>query len=401
MTSIPGEPQQLAKTTHPLPTDVPAIAGIAEWLGGDASHDLDAVGFVAGLGDHLRNAGFPLDRLVLHQRTLHAEIRGRTMVWTPDAEVQVHDREHGVELTAAFTESPLPRMIEMRKPVVVRLDERNAPAWNHIDVLNDTSLVEFFFVPLFNAHGPVATAFFCTRQPEGFAPMQRAGLERIAPALRNACELRALRTIVLSMLDTYVGPGSAQRILAGHVRRGEVESLDVALMLCDLRGFTQMSNRLPSERVIELLNDYFDCVVPAIAESGGEVLKFIGDAVLAFFHDDDAATACAAAIAGALRAFERLDQFSAPDAELHAGIALHYGKVSYGNIGSGHRLDFTLIGSDVNLVSRIQTVCGSTGNRLLMSERFADLLGASRATTIGNHNLKGFADPVPLYTLIE
>src|SRR4029077_17965959 len=138
------------------------------------------------------------------------------------------------------------------------------------------------------------------------------------------------------------------------------------------------------------LEGYFDRIVPAITSTGGEILKFMGDAALAFFHRENAAEALVAALQGALSALDNLARFTAPDAELHVGIALHYGEVSYGNIGSGRRLDFTLIGPDVNLVSRIQSVCSTSGQPLLMSERFAALLGASRTTTIGNHDLKGF-----------
>jgi adenylate cyclase len=187
---------------------------------------------------------------------------------------------------------------------------------------------------------------------------------RIVPALRNACELRTLRQIELTLLDTYTGSTTARRILAGRVRRGQVETLEAALMLCDLRGFTELSNRLPVERVLELLDAYFDRVVPAITAAGGEVLKFMGDAVLAFFHREAAAEACEAALRGGLNALERLDEFRSPDAALSAGIALHYGEVSYGNIGSGRRLDFTVIGRDVNLLSRMESVCSATGHRL-------------------------------------
>src|SRR6185437_15418077 len=111
----------------------------------------------------------------------------------------------------------------------------------------------------------------------GFAGAERAALERIVPALRNACELRTLRQVELTLLDTYVGTATARRVLAGRIRRGELESLEAALMLCDLRGFTELSNRLPGDRVLQLLDGYFDCVVPAIVERGGEVLKFMGD----------------------------------------------------------------------------------------------------------------------------
>lgn len=393
----PSHFRQLAGPQDGFPVDVSAVLESIEWLTGDESHDLDAQGLLTGLGLRLRRIGIPLDRLVLHVRAIHPEIRSRTLAWAPHEVVEIRDRAHGFELVAPLANDLLHQISETRGPLVVHLDEFGRPDWTEIDVFKDRSLVEFVFLPLRNADGVVASAAFCTQRKSGFTAAERAALERIVPALRNACELRVVRTNALALLDTYVGTGTAQRIFAGHIQRGEVESLNAALMLCDLRGFTQMSNRLPSQRVIELLDAYFDCVVPAITAAGGEVLKYIGDAVLAFFPHQDAAAACMAALDGAIGALARLDEFSAPDAELHAGIALHYGDVSYGNIGSGHRLDFTLIGPDVNLLSRIQTVCSTTGQRLLMSERFAALLGASQATTIGKHDLKGFPSPVPLY----
>ncbi len=397
MIATPSHCRQAANPPDGSRVDISAALESIDWLTSDEAHDLDAQRLVAELGRRLRRIGIPLDRLVLHLRTIHPEIRGRTLAWAPNEEVEIHDRANGFELLAPFASSLLQQISETRGPFVVRLDESDRPDWTEIDVFKDRNLVEFVFLSLRDAEGVVASTAFCTQRETGFTPADLAALERIVPALRNACELRVVRTTALALLDTYVGTGTAQRIFAGHIRRGQVESLNAALMLCDLRGFTEMSNRLPSRRVIELLDAYFDCVVPAITAAGGEVLKYIGDAVLAFFHHDDAAAACMAALDGAVGALASLDQFSAPDAKLRAGIALHYGDVSYGNIGSGHRLDFTLIGPDVNLLSRIQTVCSTTGQRLLMSERFAALLGGSRATTIGNHELKGFPRPVPLY----
>ena len=397
MIATPNDCEQSTNPQNGSPADLSAVLESIEWLTGDESHDLDAQGLITGLGLRLRRIGIPLDRLVLHLRTIHPEIRGRTLAWAPNEKVEIHDRAHGFELTAPFASNLLQHISQRRGPLVVRLDGSDRPDWTEVDVFKDRNLVEFVFLCLRDAEGVVASTAFCTQRSSGFTAAERAALERIVPALRNACELRVMRTTALALLDTYVGTGTARRIFAGNIQRGRAESLNAALMLCDLRGFTQMSNRLPCQRVIELLDAYFDCVVPAITAAGGEVLKYIGDAVLAFFPHDDAAAACMAALDGAIGALASLDQFSAPDAELHAGIALHYGDVSYGNIGSGHRLDFTLIGPDVNLLSRIQTVCSTTGQRLLMSERFAGLLGAARATTIGNHELKGFPGPVPLY----
>ncbi|MCZ4090665.1 adenylate/guanylate cyclase domain-containing protein [Sinorhizobium psoraleae] len=376
-----------------------ATIELIEWLVGDECHELDDAGLAAGFGRRLRAAGLPIDRLTLNLKTLHPEILGRSVAWAPNEAVEVRDREHGTEISAGFAGSPLRRVMETRKPVIVRLDGSIDPAWIHTDLFHGRGLIEFVIVPLCNADGLVSAATFSTTCPSGFAPSELAALDRIVPALRNACELRTLRRVELTLLDTYVGATTARRVMAGRIRRGEVETLEAGLMLCDLRGFTELSNRLPAERVLELLNAYFDRVVPAIADAGGEVVKFMGDAALAFFHRDSPAASCSAALQGSLSALEGLGRFAAPDAELHAGIALHYGEVGYGNIGSGRRLDFTVIGPDVNLVSRIQAVCSATSRPLLMSKRFAMLLNPGTAIAAGRYALTGFVEPAELYSL--
>jgi adenylate cyclase len=378
---------------------VPAMSEIIDWLAGDECHELDDAEVTAELGRRLRATGLPLDHLGLYFRTLHPEIRGRTMAWAPDEPVQIYDRQHGVELPAAFLNNPVRRVLETQEPIVLRVDHLHDAAWTHMDIFEDRELVEFVILPLRNADASSNAVSFATTRNSGFSVTERAAFARIAPALRNVCELRTLRSAEQALLDTYVGALTARRILMGHIRRGEVETIEAAFMLCDLRGFTELSNRLPSQRVLQLLDAYFGCVVPAINETGGEVIKFMGDAVLAFFLREDASSACAAGLQGALSALQRLQQLAISDAELHAGIALHHGKVSYGNIGYGHRLDFTLIGPDVNFVSRLQGVCSITGQSLLMSEQFARLLDPPLIMALGPHHLKGFAEPAELYTL--
>jgi len=376
-----------------------AMIEVVEWLTGDECHDADDAALAAGLGRRLRAAGLPLDRLTLHLLTLHPEIFGRTIAWAPNEPVEIRDREHGIEVSAGFIDSPARRVMKTREPLVVHLEGSNDPKWIHNDLFEGRGLVEFVAIPLRNGDGLVSAVTFSTSRPSGFAVSERAALERVVPALRNACELRTLRRLELTLLGTYLGATTARRVLAGRVRRGQVETLQAALMLCDLRGFTAMSNRLPGDRVLELLNAYFDCVVPAIIGAGGEVIKFMGDAVLAFFHCEDAPAACSAGLQGALNALESLAGITTTDTALRAGIALHYGEVSYGNIGYGRRLDFTLIGPDVNLVSRIQAVCSTTDRSLLMSESFANFLDPSKTIAVGRYPLKGFAAPAALYTV--
>jgi len=365
------------------------VCKIIDWLSGDECHELDLASLTAGFGVRMRAAGIPLDRMALHLRTLHPLIRGRTFAWAPDEPVEFLDLQHGTSASAALR-NPLYHVVTAREWLSLRLDDP-AAKWSAPDAFGERKLTELLIAPLLYEGGLASAVTFGTRQPTGFSPSQRALLRAIVPALRSASELKLLQRGERTLLTTYVGAIAGQHILAGQIKRGDVETLDAALMLCDLRGFTALSNRLPEEKVLERLNLYFDQVVPAITDAGGEILKFMGDAVLAYFnHEHGAAASCVAAFDAARLALARLAAVSNADSDLSAGVALHHGKVSYGNIGSGNRLDFTIIGRDVNLVSRIQGICASTGHSLVMSKRFASLLAAPHVVSIGRHELKGF-----------
>jgi adenylate cyclase len=324
---------------------------------------------------------------------------GRTIAWAPNEPVEILDREFAIASMPHYVDSPIWRVMEKRETAIVRLGETEHPAWTDVDIYRGRRLKQFVMMPLTTADGPVSAVCFATVGTRGFSEAELALLERIQPALRNVCEIRALRRTELALLDTYIGAGTARRILAGRIRRGQVESLEAALLLCDLHGFTNLSNRLPEAEVLNVLDRYFDQVVPAITEAGGEILKFMGDAALAFFHNETAEACCAAALNGARLALRNLEAAAMTDPTIETSMALHYGKVSYGNIGSGSRLDFTLIGPDVNLVSRIQGLCGETGHSVLVSKRFTKHIAPGTFVGIGMHRLKGFDDPQPLYAL--
>ena len=322
---------------------------------------------------------------------------GRSLAWSPGAEVEVRERAHDGDDSAALATSPIRRAMNRRNWVTARRGDRDFAALIRLDVFRDRGLHEIVIAPLLHGAGPASAATFGTTRTDGFSAADRGLLARLVPALRTACELRLVREDEAALLDTYLGTATGRRVLLGHVMRGEVETLEAALFLCDLRDFTSLSERLPSQRVLALLNHYFDQVVPAVEAAGGEILKFMGDAVLAYFSRQDAAASCAAAFDAAEAALARIAAKSPAADALQAGIALHYGTVSYGNIGSGHRLDFTVIGRDVNLTSRIETLCAPTRRPLLASARFADLLGRPRLVSIGRYPLRGFAEPVEVF----
>ncbi|WP_337269651.1 adenylate/guanylate cyclase domain-containing protein [Oryzifoliimicrobium ureilyticus] len=392
----PESSSRSVRSRH-IRNNAPAGLGLIEWLTGDECHALDEASLVSGLGRRLQALGLPVDRLSLHLTTLHPEFVGRTFAWAPGEPIEIHDREHASRL--AFANTPLLKAQGMREPLIVGPGESPHGPWQHIDIFAERKLVQLLIAPLCNADGPISTAVFATRRPGGFSVLEQDLIERIVPALRNACELRVLRQCELSLLDTYIGPMTASRILAGHIRRGDIESIKAALLLCDLRGFTELSNQLPGTTVIGLLNSYFEKAVPAITREGGEVLKFMGDAVLAFFPNIDAARACDAALVAAKTILAEIETFAYEGIRIKVGIALHYGEVRYGNVGSGSRMDFTLIGPDVNIVSRIQGICSESGKELLMSGSFRENACLHDAISIGPQKLKGLKETLELYAM--
>jgi adenylate cyclase len=190
-------------------------------------------------------------------------------------------------------------------------------------------------------------------------------------------------------------------VLGGQFRRGTGTELEAALWFCDLRGFTELSDRLPARAVVGVLDRYFESVATPIEEQGGEILKFIGDAILAVFPigDEGPGPACHRALAAAEAVLARVEAASRTEAEpIALGIALHTGRVMYGNIGGLTRLDFTVIGASVNELCRVEAMCKSLGEPLLMTAAFAAALGDVELRSLGHHALKGVAKPQEILT---
>jgi adenylate cyclase len=218
-------------------------------------------------------------------------------------------------------------------------------------------------------------------------------------------EIRAGERILTEVLQTYVGGDPQHRILAGDTHRGTVTRIRSAILFSDLRGYTELSMARPEEEIASLLNRYFDCIVPAVEAQGGEVLKFIGDGVLAIFQqrEDKASATCANALRAAkaaLMAISSANGNGATDDPLDCGIALHYGEAAYGNVGSGARLDFTVIGRDINIANRITRLNGRLNQPILMSDAFVQAL-QSPATALGEFGFKGVPGLHPLFSPIH
>ncbi|MEI9982204.1 MAG: adenylate/guanylate cyclase domain-containing protein [Aliidongia sp.] len=269
---------------------------IVEWLVGDECQHGTALVLVEQLGARLREAGAQVDRLNLHMRTLHPEILAHRVSWAPGSEATELFVGHSTVHSPIFLGSSLRHVMTHKEWVRERLDTPEAAASPFYEGFVAEGVVEMVLAPLENADGTVSAVSIGTIRPAGFTEAEIRLFERIQKPLRTVLELKTLRAIGETLLETYIGPGTGKRILAGHIRRGDMQLVDAALMFCDLRGFTQLSNRVAHTRIIELLNLYFDQIVPAINAEGGEVLKFMGDGILAFFHRDAGPNeACAAA----------------------------------------------------------------------------------------------------------
>jgi adenylate cyclase len=243
---------------------------------------------------------------------------------------------------------------------------------------------------------------FASAHPGGFTEHQLGMLTGLTPLLALHVRLVAAHFATRSLLEVYLGGNAARRVLNGEFRRGTGTELDAALWFCDMRGFTSLSDRLPARAVVSVLDRYFEHVATPLEEHGGEILKYIGDATLAVFPigEDGAGAACRRALAAGEAVLARIGAWAAGEPEpIAVGVALHTGRVLYGNIGGRARLDFTVIGASVNEVCRVEAMCKTLGEPLLMTAAFASAVGDDDTVSLGHHALRGVAQPQEIHTL--
>ena len=356
----------------------------------------------------LLGEGVPLWRATLYAGTLHPLIRGIGARWLRDAKIVEDFRIlHGSGATDEYLRSPIRATIERGTSFHRRLDAE-IPEYPLLEKLRKAGATDYFALALnhtFNGY-PVVT--WATDRPRGFSDADIAALEEINPALAAIVETRVVRRISTNLLDTYLGPQAGRRILAGQIRRAEGERLRAVIMMTDLRGFTELSDRLPGEEVIELLDDYFDAIATAIEKRKGEVLKFIGDGMLAIFpadDDDDFSQSSVHALDAATEGLARLDAVNqarrtAGKSDLRIGIGLHLGEVIYGNVGAADRLDFTVIGPAVNLASRIEDLTKRLRRPMLFSSAFARICPRP-LVSLGFQPVRGLSEPEEVFGLPE
>jgi len=385
-----------------------AAAPVVDWLIHEAWRIRNPGKLVVEVCHHLIAAGVPVWRYATFIRTLHPEVFGDTYLWRRGADkAEWITAGHDIIQTPTFTQSPIQEIVTRKATVRFKLaDPAARERYPVFDELAREGATEWLGMPLEFSDGSVHAVTITTDAEGGFSDAHVALLEYVLPLTARLGETQAVRALAARLLDIYVGHDAGERILSGQIRRGSAETLNAAIWYCDMRDFTRLSDSLVRDDLVEMLNAYFDCVDGPVAAAKGEILKFIGDAVLAVFpiHDRrDEAGACATALEAATAALDALGQLNTKRAEaerlpIDIGIALHVGDVSYGNIGAHDRLDFTVIGPAVNLASRIEGQCRPLDRPLLISADFAAHV-ADRVTSLGRHALAGLDEGQEIFGL--
>lgn len=402
------------------------LDGLVLWLVERGMQGVTLDEQVAGYCQRIYEAGFPVKRTQIGMDTLHPRYGSHTFVWRPGTGGSEHrPHERVIRNRQVYLRSPVHFMrsngiLSLRR----RLDSDTPDEFLIFPELRAEGLTEYaaHIVPYNSAQLEAITKetnpsgqaldgifFSCaTDQPTGFDDGQLDQVLRSLPYLALAMKSRLTYDVASTVIETYLGKDAGHRVLTGEIERGSVDAIRAVIWFSDLRGFTSLTDVLPRDTLIEMLNDYLEAMARPVLDNHGQVLKFMGDGLLATFDltSRDEAAVCNDAIKAAA---ELRSAFPAFNAERQAadkpvmdfGLALHLGEVFYGNIGASDRLDFTVVGPAVNEASRIQALCRSLEQNILISSTLREAAGGelTRLQSLGFHELRGVREPQELFAL--
>jgi adenylate cyclase len=370
-----------------------------EWLASDLAPSENVAGLIERFGLGLAELGVNVGRISAWLPTSHPELWGTQVVWVKGSPAELIQRPHDIMQTDAYLNTPGQAVYDAHgKPLRWRLD-------GAVDELPYPLLKQFaaegytdYYMRPFLLHNEQAWVALASRSVGGFTEAELSTAESLCRQMGWKIRVAVSDESLASLLRVYLGHNAAQRVLEGQFRRGTGSTIDAAIWFCDLRGFTQLSDAAPPTEMVKILDEYFEAVAGPIEDADGEILKFIGDAVMAVFpFDANKSSVCQRALKAAEEAFAALAKRSGP--ALQIGIGLHCGEVHYGNVGGRSRLDFTVIGAAVNETCRIESMCKELGHPLLMSAQFAQHVDAASVVSLGQHKLKGVSQPREVFTL--
>ena len=368
--------------------------------------------------ERCNNIGLPVSLATGLMDTVHPEFEGHVFEWraqdTGPRPLRTYSSSESGVVRETWETSAFHHLLQTGESEVRRELGKGAPVdFYRLSDLKDEGCTDVLYrVERFTGKGSIGAmnAFYSvwgTREPDGFSDDQLAMIRRLMPTLALALKSVGSVRIVKTLARVYLGQDAATRVFDGQVARGQAETIDAVIWLSDLKGYTAILDSARPEQIMPLLNDYSSVVISALHRNGGNVLKLIGDGVLAIFKGPDLAAAASRALKTERelrRDLEYLNQRRNARKEPCTGVyvGLHLGTMFYGNIGSRNRLDFTVVGPAVNEVSRICTVCKTTQRDALVSAGFVDVCEApqrDKLVAVGEFSLRGVSEPMQLYAV--
>lgn len=384
------------------------INDLNHWMMTTGRRSDDPILVVSQLCEGLIGMGVPLWRVNIGQRFANPLLIAWGVVWTPE-NTDTYDVTHATMLTDDYVGSAFEYIHKHQRPLhksLIGLD----PGTEHSSFLEFSAAggTDFYATQLEYGDGSQHGCTFATQTVDGFAPEHLEMIELIKPGLSSAMEPMTMRKSTQSLLRTYLGDGPSEAVWNGTIQRGERTTVEAVVMFSDLRGFTALSDTGSEAEVFDTLNGYFDVVVQSVEENGGDVLKFMGDGILSIFtisegqHRLQQCRQAVLAAQGVLRGLAELNgvRTTAGKGALDLGIGINVGRVSYGNIGSPGRLDFTVLGSAVNVASRIEGLTKSLGARVLATQSVAQSFPEA-FISCGEHTVRGVTEPFELFGMLQ
>jgi adenylate cyclase len=395
--------------------DLNSRLAIMNWLTGAGLSGVAETDLVREFCERSRAAGLDLSRGIVFIDTLHPIFEGRGFRWGDINSNESDAFEYGStsegEAAENWQRSPFYAMLQsgQNELCIDGGDQRFKMTTN---LRNDGHRHFLTFVHRFGEAGIIGEmdcvySLWCMRHDNGFDDNARRAMRDLVPLLGLAVKSAAHARIARTLGQVYLGRDAAERVLSGRISRGVADRINAVLWFSDLRGSTAIGEAMEPTEIIPFLNDYADAAIGAIHDEGGDVLKLMGDGVLAIFNQDDMGAARRAALRAENQFRKNIQSLNERRASENrpvttAYVGLHIGEVFYGNIGSEERLDFTVVGPAVNEVSRIASMCRSVDRELLVSSAFLAGLnteGGTHFVSTGRYALRGIGRAQELYTL--
>ncbi|RDH44675.1 adenylate/guanylate cyclase domain-containing protein [Zooshikella ganghwensis] len=384
---------------------------LIEWIATSAIDVNHPAAWIELLIERMIQTGLPLARVKISHQILHPQLAGISYCWTDSRqEIEIIKSTQGLLERDAYLSSPLYPVCEgktnkVRCPLYKLQAPFDYPILNN---LKADGITDYLVLPLNFSGGRIGAIIFATRKTNGFSDPQIVYLQEITHAVTRGIEILILNETALSLLNAYLGKTAGKRVLSGVVQQGKGETIKAIIWFSDLRASTRLSETLSPDHYLTLLNQYFECLAGSVLQQGGEVLRFIGDAVLAIFPIGDHNfktwnSACEAALCAVREADNEVNKLNqsrqkAKLPTIEYGVALHVGEVHYGNIGTSERVEFTVIGKAANEAAKIESLCKVLCKKVILSENFT-LYHDGAWQYLGQHILPGSQQKVNLYSI--